>query len=435
MAKRIKAFDIFRGSMIFYCVILHALIQRVFMCDGAYFALVMEDIPIWGIVVLFPLIYISLWGSIFIFLSGASVAYTMATKAKKDPTEMGNLLKGRIISSFLLYVVYYIQKIFFNAQTSVNPYPTHSFLTGALETGNLQFPELIHILTSDTLEMLALVGITLSILFYFMWRKNGFNARKTTRVLLIAGIVMMFSTLFIREIIGDPASIKLSMVDRRRFGSYYFFLRLYAERFAIFPVYAFSLFGAVFGIKLANGENFRNIARYGFITGALLNSVFLFQLLSGFDLVNSFASEMVPIPLQFNVIGSQIITLTILLRIFDFNKKPFPKHRATTHKLLQKYSDVSLTIYILEPTISISVYLLFEKIYGGPIFLNIYMIVLFIGTCVAIWYFIVVNWVKIKNAGSFEWLIYMGKKSIQKFFDVRMNAKSANLRKQIVENA
>jgi hypothetical protein len=414
-------------------VFLHALIQRAFFCEADQFELIISNLSIWSIILIFPVVYISLWGSSFIFLSGASVAYVMGGKVKKNPSEIKSFLKKRIISSFLLYLVYLIQKIFFNAQTSVNPYPTHSLLTGALETGEINFPELIHIITSDTLEMLAFVGLFLSLLFYFLWKTNGFDAKKTIRILFILGISLFGLTILLQTLIGDPALIKSNLVNEKHYLAYYYFLRIYAERFAILPVLAFSFFGAIFGIKLANGASFKEIAKFGFTTGGILIGIFLLQLILGFDIVSGFAYEMTPWPLQFNVIGSQIITLTILLRIFDFNKKPYPKHRTKTASFLKKYSNISLTIYIFEPVISQTVFMVFFYFNGGPIYTNFPLILLFVSICMGIWMLITLNWAKIKNVGSFEWLMMKGKQWILKGLGTKFGLRKLQKTPQMVK--
>ena len=401
--------------MIIYLVFLHALIQRVFSSDPAQFELVVNSIPLWADLALSPLVLISLWGTVFSFLTGVSVAYTMGSKTKKDKKNLNSAFRNRIIASVLLYLVFLIYKFIFGSRCNSNPESSYSLLTGSLELGTFHLPNMIHMITSDTLESLALWGIILSVFFYILWKKDGFtakNAKKTMWWLIGLGFAILIGSYFIRELVGDPRVVQTQLLNEHRYVEYFFFLRFYAERFAIFPVMSFALFGAGLGILLAQGVSFKKIRNYGLSIASILLAAFGVEMYLGFDIIGAFANEMVLLPMQFLNLGLQMITLIVLLRIIDFRKKPISKQGQKIIAFFGRYSALSLTVYTLEPLTSQLVYMLFSNLYGGPFFMDFPMILLYLQTEVFLWVIITKLWAKVRYIGSFEWLIGKGRKFI-----------------------
>ncbi len=111
--------------------------------------------------------------------------------------------------------------------------------------------------------------------------------------------------------------------------------------------------------------------------------------------------------MQFVNIGLQSFTLCCLLWIWDYSNHNIVKtplfQRIKT--IFLRYSNLSLTIFIVEPFISILWLRFFQIFYNGPISTNVPFIIGYISTVILTWFIIVNFWSKKDYKGSFEWQI------------------------------
>jgi len=401
-SKRLHSVDIIRGFMIFYVVFLHAIIQRVFASQGSEFEKVVNDIPLIFAILAFPIILLSIWGPIFTFISGVSAGYNLGSNVFENSESFNESLKKRVANSLMLLVISKISMFFFSGRTSDHSHVTHSFFSGSLETGTLSTPEFLHLFTCNTLESMALSGLLLSLLFYIMWKGQKAKPRQTAKTLVILAIGVFLITYYLRGIVSDSdvLMIKESLWNDNSYIKYYLFLTIYGSRFAMFPVFAFALIGAAFGILFAGKVSPKEILIWVLITGTSFISVFAISFIHGFDMIGTFANELVLLQMQCLNIGLMIYLLGI-----------------ASSKFFRKYSDLSLTIYILEPLIAQSWYLLFAYLHQGPFSTNFPLIMLYITTVVVSWFLFIRIWNKFNNKFSFEWLMGKGRKIILDFLN------------------
>ncbi|MHA1720647.1 MAG: hypothetical protein ACTSWX_11820 [Promethearchaeota archaeon] len=431
-SKRLNSLDVIRGSMIFYVIFLHALIQRVFVSQGSEFEKVVDNIPLIFTIVGFPLILFSLWGTIFTFISGIATGYNVGSGVFKNQDSLNSHLKKRVANSLMLLIISKISMFFFSGRTSDHFRETHSLFTGSLETGTLSIPEFLHLFTINTLESMAISGLLLSLIFYLMWKNEKPRPKQAARNLIILAIGVFFITHYLRSILSDSEVmiIKESLWNEHSYLKYYLFLAIYASRFAMFPVLAFALVGAAFGVLIAGKVRFKEIFAWIFISGTLFIAAFIIGYLQGFDMIGTFANELVLLPMQCLNIGLQIYLFGICYYFFDVkqlrqrqsedleekNKAKVKTNRIL--KFLRKYSDLSLTIYILEPLIAQSWYLLYYNLHKGSFSTNFPLIMLYLATVVATWFLMIWVWKKINNKYSFEWLMGKGKKVIMNIMNI-----------------
>jgi len=424
-SKRLHSLDVIRGSMIFYVIFLHAIIQRVFASQGSEFEKVVNDIPLIFAILAFPIILLSIWGPIFTFISGASAGYNIGSRVFENPESLNESLKKRVANSLMLLIISKISMFFFSGRTSDHSHVTHSLFSGSLETGNLSIPEFLHLFTCNTLESMALSGLLLSLLLYIMWKGQKAKPKQTAKSLLLLAIGVFLITNYLRGIVSDSdvMMIKESLWSDNSYIKYYLFLTIYGSRFAMFPVFAFALVGAAFGVLIAGKVPFKEIFRWVLISGTCFIGVFAISFINGFDMIGTFANELVLLQMQCLNIGLMIYLLGICYYFFDVkvskNKKKHnhSKKKGIFIKFIRKYSDFSLTIYILEPLIAQSLYLLFAYLYKGPFSTNFPLIMLYITTVVVTWYMIIRIWKKFNNRFSFEWLMGKGRKIILDFLN------------------
>jgi len=213
--------------------------------------------------------------------------------------------------------------------------------------------------------------------------------------------------------------IKESLWGDNSYIKYYLFLTIYGSRFAMFPVFAFALIGAAFGVLFAGKVSPKEILIWVLITGIGFISVFAISFIHGFDMIGTFANELVLLQMQCLNIGLMIYLLGICYYFFDIKvlRKSKKQKKRASLKFFRKYSDLSLTIYILEPLIAQSWYLLFAYLHQGPFSTNFPLIMLYITTVVVTWFLIIRIWNKFNNKFSFEWLMGKGRKIILDFLN------------------
>lgn len=422
-SKRLHALDVIRGFMIFYVIFLHAIIQRVFASQGSEFEKVVNEIPLILAILAFPIILLSIWGPVFTFISGASTGYNLGSSVFENPESLNESLKKRVANSLMLLVISKISLFFFSGRALDHPYVTHSLFSGSLETGNLSIPEFLHLFTCNTLESMALSGLLLSLFFYIMWKNQKAKPKQTAKTLIILAIAVFLITSYLRGMVSDSEvmMIKESLWSDRSYLKYYLFLTIYGSRFAMFPVFAFALIGAAFGVLIAGKVPFKEIFRWVIISGTGFIMVFAISFIYGFDMIGTFANELVLLQMQCLNIGLMIYLLGICYYFFDVRaskkKKKIKKKERKFLKFIRKYSDLSLTIYILEPLIAQSWYLLFVFLHNGPFSTNFPLIILYISTVLLSWFLIIQIWKKFNNRFSFEWLMGNGRNIILKFLN------------------
>ena len=423
-SKRLHSLDVIRGCMIFYVIFLHAIIQRVFASEGSEFEKVMDGIPLIFAILAFPLILLSIWGAVFTFVSGAAIGYNLGINVFENPDSLNESLKKRVANSFMLLVISKISMFFFSGRTSDHSHVTNSLFSGSLETGTLSTPEFLHMFTCNTLESMALSGLLLSLLFYIMWKGQKAKPRQAAKNLIILAIGVFLITNYLRHLVSDSdvLMIKESLWSDHSYIKYYLFLTIYGSRFAMFPVFAFALVGAAFGVLIAGKVSFKEIFTWVLISGTAFIGVFAISFIHGFDMIGTFANELVLLQMQCLNIGLMIYLLGICYYFFDVRKRVSKKadHKIKKRaflKFIRKYSDLSLTIYILEPLIAQSWYLLFAYLHKGPFSTNFPLIILYISTVVITWFLIIILWKKFNNKFSFEWLMGKGRKIILNFLN------------------
>ena len=420
MVKRLKSVDIFRGFLIFYVIILHPLIQRVFAQNASEVSNQVDILPLAVIIIAIPIAIVSLWGSAFTFLTGTTTAFQIAKKLENPDTDFKVLLRGKFVNSCLILVAHFILLAFFFNMTQEHSTPTYSMITGSIESGEFNSPTILHFLTSTTLQSIAYTGIIISLVLYISWNKNGYNPDKAIRNLGILAFFSLVMAFIFDSLMLDPSIYADSLLDRHNYLGYFLYMQIFVVRFAIFPVLAFGAVGAIFGILFAEEKSFKRIRNYGLAIGLTGISIFFIFLFNGFDPIEKFAEEHVPLPLQFLNLGLQVLVVIWQAKLHDYRpakKAPIRKKsivgRLST--MFQRYGALSLTIFMLESFISIIYYKITLEITGlSRLDLNIGVALCFEFACILTWFVIVKMWKKHNFKYSAEWMIGKAKKRIMK---------------------
>jgi len=413
--KRLQSLDILRGFMILYVILvfLHAIIQRVFSSQGSEFETTVNNVPIIFAILVSPIIIMSIWGPIFTFMGGIATGYNLGNVINADSTAIARKTKIRFANNMMLWLIAKLDLFLFSGRTSDHMYTTHSLVTGSLETGQLDLPALLHMFTNSTLESMAISGMLLSLLLYRLaTKKRGdHHPEQIAKKLVIMGIVVLLIAEFFRVYLTDQDvfTIKQTLWEGRSYLNYALFIRLYASRFAVFPVFAFSLFGGSLGVLIAGDVSFGKFARWTFGLGSGLLGIFIASSIYGFDIIGTYADELLPMQMQCLNLGLMMMLFGGLYYWFDVRT---PAKKTKLRSFFRKYSNLSMTIYILEGFVAQCWYLVFYLLHRGPFSDNLPLIITYLATVLATWQIIVNLWTKIRNWGTFEWLMQKGRNKI-----------------------
>lgn len=412
MAKRILGIDLFRGFMIFYVILLHPLLQRVFAQNHGAFEDLMGTLPLFIIILGIPTFILALWGTVFTFLSGTAAAFQMTQKMEQSPHErtLTVQVNNRLVNSVLIMFFHYVFLLLFSNRSP--DFNTTSLLTGYFESGSWNDFSTWTLLTGGTLESIAINSLLVSIIIKLAWQNHKYEPKRAIRILGIYAAFSFALATIAELVIPDPQSFSYALIEKNDLWSFLAgmaYLKLFAVRFAFFPVSGFAALGAIFGILLGLGPKvrFRTIAKLSvgmMIFGLIAGGVYLF---AGFNLVEKFTSEHTPMMMQFVNVGLQSFTLCCLLWLWDYSNykivnAPLFKRIKT---IFLRYSNLSLTIFIVEPFFSILWLRFFQIFYKGSISTNVPFIIGYISTVIFTWFIIVNLWSKLDYKGSFEWHI------------------------------
>ena len=410
--NRLQSLDILRGFMMLYVIFLHAIIQRVFSSQGSEFETTVNNVPLIFAILVSPIIIMSIWGPIFTFMGGIATGYNLGSTMQDRSPDLTRKTKIRFANSLMLFFIAKLDIFLFSGRTSDHMYTTHSLLTGSLETGQLSVPEFLHMFTNNTLESMAIAGMLLSLLLYGLatWKRG--NPEEIAKKLVILGIVVLLVAEFFRVYLTnqDVSIIKQTLWEDRSYLNYALFIRLYASRFAIFPVFAFSLFGGSLGVLIGSGVSFGKFARWTFGLGSGLLGIFIASFIHGFDMIGTYANELLPMQMQCLNLGLMMILFGGLYYWFDVRTTPVKKTKLRA--FFRKYSNLSMTIYILEGFVAQCWYLVFYILHRGPFSDNFPLIIAYLATVLATWQILINLWTNVGNRGSFEWLMQKGRNRI-----------------------
>lgn len=178
----------------------------------------------------------------------------------------------------------------------------------------------------------------------------------------------------------------------------------------VFPFAAYGCFGAITGIMLAEKESKKTILVFLSLSGCFLMIVgmIIINEIGGVKIVSRaevwgqspwyFAS------LAYLLLGIFSFVIMIALLIFDFQNNKGKEFFATKAKFIFRFSKVSLTVFIFEGLIAITLRRMLDTCCSGWNQAMIY--VLIFATCnVVFWHIALIFWEKYDYKYSLEWFI------------------------------
>ena len=400
--KRLIFLDALRGFFILYVLLIHAVANVIFKTDTGAINTINPAV----VGIMLPFIWIGTWAPFFAFLSGIAnvyVSHNLMSKGK-DNEALKKIVKGIVSNSVVILLLHYFNQIFFHHSFYYNGTLQYTILTGFVETGVWNFyPEILFY--TEAMHIIALSGLFISIILFFLWRNGGFHKRMRNYIILtILGVAILFLSPIFHDIF-EP--IMYANMEEGNYISALFLKTFIGPRQSTFPNVANAIFGGVLGMMLAEELEFKRIRRYGGIMGFLfiiIDSLILIPIM-GFEPADLLLHN-IPITVYLLNIGLQILLATFLIGRMEYSPRKQRIKSARRSIWLRRFGLMALTIYMFEGILSeilAKIYVQFWPVYPFPS--NIVAILTFILLFISIWSIILKSWEKINFKFSLEWMI------------------------------
>ena len=394
--KRILYLDTLRGFLILYVVFIHAVLLIIFQANYDY----IDILPFWIIALLFPLLIIAMWGTMFSMMSATTNTY-LIYRQLENGKDLKNIIFTRTSSYLLIIIVHIINMIFFIHFIPLDGKIYRSLLCGTLETGQLTIPNILMFLNSGTLLFIGLSGILINLILLFLWKNNNHkNIRRTILVFISLSIIFVLIRPYIYPIAN---SIILNLVEQNHPISAILLSWIFRGQFGLIPMAIISFFGVIFGLLQAVKVQKQCIIKTGLfsIIGLIIASVCFIILFGSPDLTLPYW----PISMVTINLTLMILVITILIIRYEYASPKMHAILAKRSLFFRRFSMITLTIFVFESIITVIWAKIFSFIFSNPFPYNVIADFLFLCCVLTTWYIIVRIWEKNNFKYSIEWFM------------------------------
>jgi hypothetical protein len=405
--KRLYGLDFIRGGGIVGMVIIHAFAFGVFTPDPAIYNEFVEKVPFIVIVLLSPLVIFSSWFTLFIFVAGATTAYTMVAQFHKNPKRNDFIYISKIINVMLLFFFSYVSRLILSPPYYHQGTIYYSMLTGSIRQNEFQFIETSRLYIPSTLAVIAYSILIVSTIMYFGLKIMDKRDIKTTKLLeyILAVVFILWILISLAlDIINEYTGIYNTIATEPNPVNFTL-ARLMGYRNSIFPVTMFGIFGALIGVLLAEGKTDK-VKKISYPTGFFFIIVVILYIASiNFEVGHIFVSEKHPFFFQLGNLGLTILLSAWFMERMDFYEKESIFSKPERTLWVRRFGFVSLSVYLLEGVIVAIFYRIFVSIFGLEIFpWNPIAALAFVVLSLLFWVVVLPLWEKKEFKYSFEWI-------------------------------
>lgn len=408
--ERIYTFDIVKGIAILVVIPLHALIYQIGESDPALFEPIISGLSREILIMLAPIILLSLWGPIFIQITGANIAYGFLRVYQRNPNESSAYILRRILAAVLLIFV---------SRTAV--FVFKGGLIGFDSFDNLDSGMRYY---ADTLDSIALTNIIVPLFILYIINRvksrrlkklqNNVEAPVKPRHIYIGlGIITALWFLF-TPVVQALKPYVHSIMEKHNWK---LLLLLYSKmttgRFRFFPILGFGYVGAIVGTAIFYREKFGNLRKYTGLFFLMTLIAFIVWCFLVENPVGNVATDDNSNMLQILILGAMTFALVLMIGRYDYCPPELRRKRIRKTLFVRRFSMVTLTIYVMEYLLAYGVYRIFEQFWETavqyvdqvPVLTwGITQIFTFILVICVIWIVIVRLWEKVDFIGSLEWV-------------------------------
>lgn len=408
MKTRTLTIDILRGIAIFYMMVMHQAIHYIFKSDRTLIEPVVKSLSPLALILFAPLVLLSLWGPIFSLLTGFTVAQKMYSLRRTNPHQIKSYLKSRIVLALSLILVYRLVSVILYSE------PFAQRTTPALLI-SLRFE-------ADTLDTIGLTGVFIPLLLVLIWKPKK-NIRpsnvlvqhqKASRDYWVLGLFFCVWLLVSPWIVSHLQALRPSLQGAGFYFGDFLLTKLAVGRFQAFPVLAYGILGALFGLAFARRESPKKIFGLSIVASLILIGLFILAVMTGFDVVSSVGLEELPLALHLLNLGVISFVFAFSLALNDYCSPEKQIIRRTRTKFFLRFSRASLTVYMTERFMGNQIFRIFRLLFGdsldyslaSPTFLWSPVIILFyLFVNVIFWAVVLKLWEKYGYRYSIEWFL------------------------------
>ncbi len=408
--KRYVSLDILRGLAILFVIFLHSSLFHYGNIMSIDFDNPSPIITIIG--------FMLMWGGLFGIISGivnASGMYHRISTGNKPE----KVFIGYFISGLVMLILHYIYFIFFAPALLdlENGNHLYSTLVDLIRNGKLVAPHLERMFYASSLSMIGWNLIIISIVLYFLFRKEGYKKQKRNYIILFILAIIIIILSLIR--IPLYPFVEKSFEEKNYLLSFVLSFTV-NKNDPILPYLGFGFVGAIIGIALYN--DYKKQLKIGLLVSGLL--ILIIGVVSYILLPDTMLERSIDLSWFFLVIiqlGAFLLMTLGLLVIFDFCKEEKKVKRAKWFIWIRRIGMIALTIFMLETVFSELVARLWSILFPNW---NMDMGITFVfaGFNVLLWVLIGKLWEFADYKFSIEWLFV---KVVSKFKkSTKMNIKN-----------
>jgi hypothetical protein len=394
--KRILYLDTLRGFLILYVIFIHAVLLVIFQANYDY----IDILPVWLIVIMFPMLLIAMWGPMFSMMSATTNTFLVYHQLEKGKN-LQKTIFNRIISYILVIIIHFINMFFFIHFIPLDGEIYRSLICGTLETGQITLPSIIMFLNSGTLLLIGLSGLFINMLLLVLWRNNGHkNLKKTAYVFISLAISFLLIRPFVYPLMN---TFILQLVEQNQYIIAILLSWIFRGQFGLIPMAAVPFFGVIFGLLLVGNVKKQIIMKIGF--GATIGMMLFALLFLGLFGVPNLTLPYWPVMMVAVNLTIMILVTTLFILRYEYSSEKTQQKLAKRSIFLRRFSMITLTIFVFESIIAVIWANIFTFLFDNPFPFNILADVLFLFCVLVTWYIIVRVWEKIDFKYSIEWFM------------------------------
>lgn len=401
--KRIQTFDLLRGLAILAMIIIHRIIWDYYRQNPE------ADIFTVGFLIL--TLFTNMAG-IFFCISGAVNSYVNINRLKEGKVTSKQVLFKSFSTGFILLILSLLFRYFLLRTTDnvVSFIPGTDTIQHWNETGVLPYmvlygvyPVKFNIFVLFHMGTLSMIGysiITVSIVLVLYHKIKGLDDPQGLRKLfLIIGIAIFLTSGLTYRFLYGPIQ---QAVNEGNIVAGIFLSPLFIGKFSVFPHLAFGFFGAYFGVAFAiRDAQPKKVLQsmFRFWTILLSIGVVILAITIPQRLTNTWYGAWGQKLFQ---LGFYFLLFWLGMRFIDYQPDETREYRTKWLAPLVTVGRLTLTIFILEGLLSVSLQRLIAPVWADWN-ASVANATLFGFLNLAVWGVIIIIWKRYNFAGSVEW--------------------------------
>ena len=398
---RVVGIDVIKGITIFMMIIVHAVTQVIADYDGRVFLDLITKIPkICLYCLVYPLVIMGLWGTIFTFVTGITTAISAIRICNNNKRAFPSYLLQRFIFLVLLRLVESVGDAFFDKEYDI--FNNGQFVIPPIKIGG----------GATTLDSIGWAGIIAPIVIYML---HPLIKKKS-----ITQVIVIFSALTYTLFFISPYTIRFfAWLSKGRYRNEMgllgdIFGKVAFGRFKIAQTGAFAVIGALYGVLIHYAVSISSMIYLGL--GYLIVGIFylIFCAYQDPNVFNHFVDDDVPLCAQVFSMGGITFLAFIHCYFVDGNRPLEKKLKSRRHvTFVLRLSMITLTIFCTGSWVGRQIALPFKLAFGPPcvhgrtpmIVWNFWVCLVFTITLIMFWWGVSLLWEVYDFKYSLEYLL------------------------------